>query len=80
MRYCSTKFNHIIVQSESYEYKLIGFTVWTFMCPVFQMDTDGTFHQKILVEKLQGFPNDTIIPDLEEIVDHCVTKHEGRYK
>jgi hypothetical protein len=44
------------------------------------MGTDGTFHKKILVEKLQRFPNDTIIPDLEEIVDHCVTKNEGRYK
>jgi hypothetical protein len=44
------------------------------------MGTDGTFHQKILVERLQGFPNDTIIPDLQEIVDHCVTKNEGRYE
>jgi hypothetical protein len=50
------------------------------MYPVFQMGTDGTFHQKILVEKLQGFPNDTIIPDLEEIVDLCVRTNEGRYK
>jgi hypothetical protein len=44
------------------------------------MDTDGTFHHKILVEKLQGFPNNTIIPDLEEIVGHCVTKNGGRNK
>ncbi|XP_023727981.1 general odorant-binding protein 84a isoform X2 [Cryptotermes secundus] len=39
------------------------------------IDTDGTFQQKILVEKLQGFPNDTIIPDLGEIMDHCVTRN-----
>jgi hypothetical protein len=42
------------------------------------MGADGTFHQKILVEKLQGFPNDTVTPDLEEIVDHCITKNEGK--
>jgi hypothetical protein len=44
------------------------------------MGTDGTFHKKIVVEKLQGFPNDTVIPDLEEIVDHCITKIEGKNK
>nr|AAN15923.1 odorant-binding protein 3 precursor [Zootermopsis nevadensis] len=38
------------------------------------MDTEGTFHKKTVVEKLQGFPNDTEIPDLEEIVEHCVTE------
>jgi hypothetical protein len=39
------------------------------------MDTDGTFHKNIMVEKLQGFPNGTEIPDLEKIVEHCVTEN-----
>jgi hypothetical protein len=37
------------------------------------MDEDGTFLKEVIVEKLQGFPNGTEIPDLQEIVEHCVT-------
>jgi hypothetical protein len=39
------------------------------------MDIEGTFDKKVTVEKLQGFPNGTEIPDLEELVEHCVTQN-----
>jgi len=42
-----------------------------------QMDSDGTFQPSVLVQKMQGFPNGTEIPDLEQIVEYCVTQNGG---
>jgi hypothetical protein len=42
-----------------------------------QMDSDGTFQPTVLVQKMQGFPNGTEIPDLVQIVEHCVTQNGG---
>jgi hypothetical protein len=41
------------------------------------MDSHGTFQQTVLVQKMQGFPNGTEIPDLMQIVEHCVTQNGG---
>jgi hypothetical protein len=42
-----------------------------------QMDSDGTFQPTVLVQKMQGFPNGTEIPDLVQIVEYCVTQNGG---
>ncbi|XP_069679347.1 general odorant-binding protein 84a-like [Periplaneta americana] len=39
------------------------------------MDAEGTFDSKVMVEKLQGFPNGTEYEDLQEMIDNCITEN-----